>query len=69
MPRTPAVPIGTVDSQLHAAKRKLHDRLARRGFGPLAPPAPKLPFTALDLAKDGKHTAVIEYLSKLPTKP
>ncbi|MBN9121465.1 MAG: sigma-70 family RNA polymerase sigma factor [Planctomycetes bacterium] len=26
-------PVGTVDSRLHAAKRKLHDRLVRRGFG------------------------------------
>jgi RNA polymerase sigma factor (sigma-70 family) len=26
-------PVGTIDSRLHAAKRRLHDRLARRGFG------------------------------------
>src|SRR5262245_6372164 len=27
-------PVGTVDSRLHAARARLRDRLARRGFGP-----------------------------------
>ncbi len=39
-------PVGTVDSRLHAARTRLRDRLARRGFGPAALATAALPLSA-----------------------
>ncbi len=52
-------PVGTVDSRLHAARTRLRDRLARRGFAPAAlavAATPVPPATAAATIALGTHT-------------